>query len=131
MGNTDFFSEDSNSAIVAFVSVQIKKQLRIDCSLFCCESESLVEQEAREQKWQERPLETLDAKRGLKKRNYSSVLERWEGDETDRTSQLAINWTEFYCRYLDYITTLDTSHGARCGNSARDSVMHLDAVLRT
>ena len=40
----------------------------------------------------------------------------------------------FRCNPQDNVstfTTLDISHEARCGNSARDSVMHLDAGLRT
>ena len=72
-----------------------------DSSVLCCESESLTGQKARI---------TIDAKRGAKKQNYATTLERWQGDQIYRDSQLKIKWTEVCDRYLDYFTTIDISH---------------------
>ena len=41
-----------------------------------------------------------------------SILARWMSDERYRNSQLAVGWTETYCRYLDYFTTVDITHYA-------------------
>ena len=57
--------------------------------------------------------EAVDAKRGAKTRgNHPSILSRWQKDETNRASQVAIGWTETYVKYLDYISTVDIKHEA-------------------
>ena len=40
-----------------------------------------------------------------------SILVRMT-DEQYRSSQMAHGWTEAYCRYLDYLVTVDTTHVA-------------------
>ena len=40
------------------------------------------------------------------------MLSRWHTDETYRTSQVAIGWTETYVKYLEYTSTVDIKHEA-------------------
>ena len=55
----------------------------------------------------------MDVEKGARKLdNYPSILSRWQNDEKCRISQLAHGWTEDYCRYLDYLTTIDISSSA-------------------
>ena len=71
-------------------------------------SESLKEQEARRTKNGKTTIgKQWVAKRGAKKHHYASILERWQGDQINRDAQLKINWTDFCCRYFDYLTTID------------------------
>ena len=65
-----------------------------------------------DQQWQEDHWKATDAKKARKHNDHPSILSRWQNDEQYRTSQLAIGWTETYCRYLDYLTTIDISHHA-------------------
>ena len=46
-----------------------------------------------------------DALRGTKKggRKFTSIWDGWENDKTYRESQLAINWSDAWARYLDHI----------------------------
>ena len=55
-----------------------------------------------------------------KKHGYTSVLDRWLNDETNRNSQVAIGWTETYCKYLDYLCTVDISYTAPNHRRSRD-----------
>ena len=41
-----------------------------------------------------------------------TIVIRWQEDEKYRNSQQAHGWTEEYCRYLDYLTTIDISFSA-------------------
>ena len=54
----------------------------------------------------------VDAIRGTTKRGHDTTTIRWRKNEKYRNSQLAHGWTEEYCRYLDYLTTIDISHVA-------------------
>ena len=49
----------------------------------------------------------MDARRGAWKHGEDTVEIRWRQDEEYKNSQLAHGWTEEYCRYLDYLTTID------------------------
>ena len=53
-----------------------------------------------------------DAQRGAIKKNQASIVLRWQNDARYRESQKAHGWTEDYCRYLDYLTTIDISYSA-------------------
>ena len=45
-----------------------------------------------------------------RKENFSSILDRFQRDETFHESQLAHGWTETWCKYLDCLVTVDKSH---------------------
>ena len=64
--------------------------------------------------WQENHHKAKDAPRGCSKnkRQSSSIWDRRQNDETYRESQLAINWSDAWVRYLDHIVKLDISHTA-------------------
>ena len=48
----------------------------------------------------------VDAKRGAMKRgDHPSILSRWQNDEKNRASQVAIGWTETYVKYFDSTTS--------------------------
>ena len=47
---------------------------------------------------------------------YTSTLARFQNDETFHASQLEHNWTEEWCRYLDYIRTIDVTHNVSRNN---------------
>ena len=65
--------------------------------------------------WQMDHAKAVDVKRGVRRRGrHTSVLSRWQNDETYRASQLAIGWTETYVKYLDYISTVDIKYEACC-----------------
>ena len=53
---------------------------------------------------QEDHWKAVDETRGVRKHIYFSTLSRWWDDEKYRNSQLAIGWTETYCRYLDHLS---------------------------
>ena len=44
-----------------------------------------------------------------RKHNQDSIELRWINDAIYRASQTKIGWTREYCRYLDYLTTIDIS----------------------
>ena len=46
------------------------------------------------------------------KKGKESILHRLQGDEVYRESQLKIDWTESYGRYLDAISKIDISYTA-------------------
>ena len=55
----------------------------------------------------------VDVKRGARRRgDHPSFLSRWQRDETNRASQVAIGWNETYVKYFDHISTIDISHVA-------------------
>ena len=64
--------------------------------------------------WQEHHHKAKDAPRGCSKnkRQYTSIWDRWQYDETYREFQLAIYWTDAWVRYLDHIAKIDISHTA-------------------
>ena len=67
----------------------------------------------RDSEWQQDHWKAIDAREGARKHNnHPTILSRWQNDEQYRTSELAIGWTENYCRYLDYLTTIDISRHA-------------------
>ena len=62
-------------------------------------------------------------------RNYSSTLERWQKDEEERISQMAIIRTDVYCRYLDYLTRIDISHEAAYSQGSRhESTINVQSI---
>ena len=85
-----------------------------DSAVLSCTSESFKMKEARKSTMARKDhWKATDAKKGARKHNdHPSILSSWQNDEQYRISQLAIGWTETYCRYLDYLTTIDTSHHA-------------------
>ena len=52
----------------------------------------------------------MAARRGAWKRGAGTIVIRWQDDEKYRNSRQAHGWTEEYCRYLDYLTTIDISY---------------------
>ena len=54
----------------------------------------------------------MDARRGAWKRGKDTIEVWWQEDEKYRNFQQAHGWTEEYCRYLDYLTTIDFSYTA-------------------
>ena len=54
----------------------------------------------------------MDARRGARKNKHASIVLRWQNDKMYRESQKVHGWTEDYCRYLDYLTTIDISFSA-------------------
>ena len=67
----------------------------------CCESQ-----------WPQHQWKVVDATRGAHKRGHDTITIRWQRDDKYRNSQLAHGRTEEYCRYLDYLTTIDISYAA-------------------
>ena len=47
-----------------------------------------------------------------RKNNHDSIVLGWQNDEQYRESQKDHGWTEDYCRYLDYLTTIVISDSA-------------------
>ena len=45
-------------------------------------------------------------------KGHDTIVIRWQEGGKYRISQQAHGWTEEYCRYLDYLTTVDISHTA-------------------
>ena len=64
--------------------------------------------------WQEHHHKAKDALRGASKgkREFTSIWDRWQDDETYRKSQLAHDWSDAWVRYLDHIVQFDISHKA-------------------
>ena len=63
-----------------------------------------------ESQWQKDHWKAMDAKKGANKRDKdTTILIRWQEDGEYRISQWSHGWTENYCRYLDYFTTIDIS----------------------
>ena len=64
--------------------------------------------------YQEHHLRAKDLMRMLKKidGNYKTMIDGFQRDEIFRESQLAHGWTEEWCKYLDYLYTVDISHQA-------------------
>ena len=56
-----------------------------------------------------RPSEAKDAQRGARRNGHVSIVLRWQNDEKCRVSQKVHGLTEEFCRYLDYLTTIDIS----------------------
>ena len=46
------------------------------------------------------------------KREFTSIPDRWQNDETYRKSQLAIIWSDAWVRYLDHVAQIYISHEA-------------------
>ena len=65
--------------------------------------------------WQYDFWKARDAKRSAKTGKDSIVL-RWQEDEKYRASY---GWTKEYCRYLDYLASIDTSHVAKWKERSR------------
>ena len=74
--------------------------------------------------WQAHHYKAKDALRGCSKnkRQYTSIWDRWQRDETYRESQLVPEWSDAWVRCLDHIANIDISHTAphfqrnRCNN---------------
>ena len=54
-----------------------------------------------------------------RKKAYTSILDRFQRDETFHESHLAHGWTEAWCKYLDRIANIDISHQASSEQRAR------------
>ena len=65
--------------------------------------------------WQEHHHKAKDAQQFTKKkggRKFTSIWDRWQNDENYRESQLAIDWSDAWVRYLDHLHKIDISHKA-------------------
>ena len=73
--------------------------------------------------WQEHHHKAKDALRGFSKnkKQKTSIWDRWQNGETHRESQLAINWSDAWVRYLDNIAKINFT----CGVSTKTSQRHL------
>ena len=62
--------------------------------------------------WQEHHYKPKDAPDGCSKnkRQKTSIWDRWQNDETYRESQLAIDWSDAWVRYLDHSAKIYISH---------------------
>ena len=60
-----------------------------------------------ESQWQRYHWKAKDATRAASKSGKSTITIRWQDDEQYRESQKAHGWTEEYCKYLDYLKTID------------------------
>ena len=47
-----------------------------------------------------------------RKKEFTSILDRFQRDEIFRESQLVHGWTEAWCKYLDYFANIDVPHQA-------------------
>ena len=58
---------------------------------------------------QEHHHKAKDALRGCSnnKRQYTSIWDLWHNDEIYRESQIAINWSDAWVRYLDHTAKID------------------------
>ena len=65
-----------------------------------------------ETQWQQDHWKAMDARREAWKRGEGTIVIRWQEDAKNRNSQQGHEWTEEYCRYLDYLTTIDISYTA-------------------
>ena len=91
-----------------------------DSAVLSCTSESFKRQEVREVSMAKRHWKAMDAKKGANKRDKdTTILIRWQQDEKYWISQSAHGWTEDYCLYLDYVTTIDISDFAPYHHSYR------------
>ena len=61
-----------------------------------------------ERQWQKYHWTVKDAQKGARKHNQDSIELRW----INRAFQTKIGWTREYCRYLDFLTTIDISYCA-------------------
>ena len=65
------------------------------------------------QPWQKHHFLAKEFMRKINKKwTYSSILDRFQNDEVFHASQLQHNWTKEWCKYFDYIRTIDISHKA-------------------
>ena len=71
---------------------------RFASTLLACSNESIKGKKHGEAQWQRDHWKTMDAKSGAKKHEKDTIT--------------ANGWTEEYCRYLDYLTTIDISYTA-------------------
>ena len=64
--------------------------------------------------WQEHHHKAKEALRCASKgkREFTSIWDRWQNDETFRKSQLVHEWSDAWVRYLDHIAQIDISHTA-------------------
>ena len=60
-----------------------------------------------ESQWHRDHWKAVDATKGANKRGKATITIRWQEDEKYRNSQVARGWAEEYCRYLDYLRTID------------------------
>ena len=59
-----------------------------------------------------------------RKKEYTSILDRFQRDETFHESQLARGWTEGWYRYLDSFVKIDISHHASPEKRARHNELN-------
>ena len=81
--------------------------------------------------WQEHHHQAKDALRSTKKgeRNFTSIWDRWQNNETCRESQLAIDWSNAWVRYLDHIAQIDISQKRRKNNDVDTTIYFIYEVL--
>ena len=84
-----------------------------DSSFLPCTSESFKEQETR----RDSVVTKTIGKQWMPEEEHGNttrgtIVIRWQEDETCRSSQQVHGWTEEYCRYLGYFTTIDISYTA-------------------
>ena len=55
----------------------------------------------------------------MRKEKYTSILDRFQRDETFHENQKAHGWTGAWCKHLDYVVNIDISHNGSPEQRAR------------
>ena len=99
-------------------------------SLLPYPSKSVKREKSGHKQWQIDHPKAMDAKRGAtKRRQDTSIMNRWRNDEIYRASLLAHGWIETWVKYLDHISKIDISHEARYRQRKRyESTLHMRGV---
>ena len=80
--------------------------------------------------WQKHHFNAKEFMRKIKQKGiFTSIPDRFQIDEVFHESHLEHNWTEEWCKYLDYIRTIDITHNV-CDAmlSQRARLRELDSV---
>ena len=83
------------------------------------EDDSRGAKHARE-RWQYDHWKAKDATKAVLKRNYCSFWHRLHTDKRYQESQWNHGWTREYCRYLDYLATVDITYIATWPKRSRE-----------
>ena len=69
--------------------------------------------------WQYNHWKAKDANRHAERKKHRTVVLRWQNVERCRNSRKVYGWTEEYCRYLDYIASVDIFYVATWSERSR------------
>ena len=84
-----------------------------------------------ESQWQRDHWKATDATKAAIKNGKDTVTIRWQQDEQYSESQMAHGWTEEYCKYLDYLKTIDIDYTATWGQGHRYENDNKRSSMRT